>query len=129
MEWNAFSVKTRAMPGQLSLGYGMERFQRKSSADKSGRPIDDCAGLAENGWLVIAGVVQNGVVVLQDGASVPEGTQVTVVVRAGAPAAKLSEAEHRRIVQVVEGIAALPDENPSDTFSGADHDRVLYGDP
>ena len=31
--------------------------------------------------------------------------------------------------EIMDEIAALPDENPGDTFSGADHDKVLYGAP
>jgi hypothetical protein len=79
----------------------------------------------------IPGRIQNGVVALPSDISLPEGTEVTVVVPARPEAAKevLSEAEHRRILEIMDRIAALPDENPGDTFSGADHDKVLYGAP
>jgi hypothetical protein len=81
--------------------------------------------------MVIRGRVQNGVVVLEEAVSVPEGTEVTVVV--AAPQATsgdvLPEAERRRIQEIMDRIAALPDENPGDDFSGADHDKVPYGKP
>ena len=81
--------------------------------------------------MVIRGLVQNGVVVLQNDASLPEGTEVTVVVQAAPEAApdRMSEEERRRILEIMDRIAALPNENPGDTFSGADHDKVLYGEP
>jgi hypothetical protein len=79
--------------------------------------------------MVIRGRVQNGVVVLEEAVSVPEGTEVTVVVETPQASSDdaLPEAERRRIREIVDRIAALPDENPGDNFSGADHDKVLYG--
>jgi hypothetical protein len=29
-------------------------------------------------------------------------------------------------MEIMDRIAALPNENPGDTFSGRDHDKVLY---
>jgi hypothetical protein len=80
------------------------------------------------------GKVQNGVVVFDDPANLPEGTPVTVLVEpAQAPAPeppdRMSEEQHRRLLAALDAIAALPNENPGDTFSGADHDKVLYGEP
>jgi len=93
--------------------------------------------------MVIRGRVEHGVVVLDERVSLPEGTEVTVVVRAavqssevvtaeagpGPAAEQMSEEERRRILEIMDRIAALPDENPGDTFSGADHDKALYGAP
>jgi hypothetical protein len=81
--------------------------------------------------MVIRGRVKEGVVVLEDQVSLPEGTQVTVAVCAPPEAAAqpLPEEERRRIRKIMDRIAALPDENPGDTFTGADHDQVLYGEP
>jgi hypothetical protein len=81
--------------------------------------------------MVIRGLVQNGVVVLENDVSLPEGTEVTVVVRAASEPVgdRMSEQERRRIREVMDRITALPDENPGDTFSGADHDKALYGEP
>jgi len=81
--------------------------------------------------MVIRGRIQNGVVVLEDEISLPEGTEVTVVVGA-APVAreqKMSEEEHRRILEIMDRIAALPVKGSPEPFSGADHDKVLYGKP
>lgn len=82
--------------------------------------------------MVILGRVQNGVVVLENDASLPEGTEVTVFVRAQPGVGtreSMSEEERRRIREIMDRVAAMPDENPGDTFSGTDHDRVLYGEP
>jgi hypothetical protein len=85
--------------------------------------------------MTLHGKVQNGVVVLDGGACLPEGTPVTVLVvpraLASLPAAeeRMSDEERRRILAIMDRIASLPDENPDDTFSGADHDKVLYGEP
>ncbi len=78
--------------------------------------------------VIVRGRVQNGVVVLE-AASVPEGTEVAVVVPVGpSPASPaVPEAERQRIREVMDRIAVLPDEKPGDRFSGADHDKVLYG--
>jgi hypothetical protein len=80
--------------------------------------------------MVIRGRVRNGVVVLEDEASLPEGTEVTVAVCAepAAAAGSITEEHHRRLREARQAIEALPNESPGDDFSGADHDRVLYGD-
>jgi hypothetical protein len=80
--------------------------------------------------MVISGRIQNGVVVLASGASLPEGTEVNVVVRT-APEVQpsLTEPEHEQVVEMIARIAALPIEGATDAFSGRDHDRVLYGRP
>ncbi len=105
--------------------------------------------LTDNGGMVIRGLVQNGVVVLEDHVSLPEGTEVTVVVRAdsqqpgdgaaGEPSPaprdiqnthdRLPDDVHRQMLAEIERIAALPIEGDRTPFSGADHDRVLYGSP
>jgi hypothetical protein len=41
----------------------------------------------------------------------------------------MTEEEYRRVRAILDEIAALPNENPGDTFSGRDHDKVLYGEP
>lgn len=81
--------------------------------------------------MIIRGRVQNGVVVFENDASVPEGTEVTIVVRTDAePAAKrLTEQQRRALREARQHFEALPNENPSDNFSGADHDQVLYRSP
>jgi hypothetical protein len=85
--------------------------------------------------MTLQGRFHNGVVVLEGGAALPEGTPVTVLVEQRQPPAptqqgeRMTEEEHRRITEIMDRIAALPLENPDDTFSGKDHDKVLYGKP
>ena len=85
--------------------------------------------------MTLHGKIQNGVVVLDNGTGLPDGTPVTVLVEPRAeallppPEERMSEEERRRILAIMDRIASLPDENPGDTFSGADHDKVLYGEP
>jgi hypothetical protein len=80
--------------------------------------------------MVIPGRVHNGVVVLDSPASLPEGTEVTVSVCAPINGERqaMSDVQRRRYVEALVRIDALADENPSDTFSGADHDQILYGE-
>jgi hypothetical protein len=86
---------------------------------------------AENDCMVIRGRIHNGVVAFGDEISLPEGMEVTIVVpnEPETLADRMPEAERRRVLEIMDRIAAMPDENPGDTFSGADHDQVLYGAP
>jgi hypothetical protein len=84
--------------------------------------------------MVLHGRVQNGVVVLDDGSVLPEGTLVSVVAESAVPdgppqAERMSDEERRRVKQILDRITAMPDENPGDSFRGAEHDQVLYGKP
>jgi predicted DNA-binding antitoxin AbrB/MazE fold protein len=81
--------------------------------------------------MVIRGRIQDGVFVRDADVAVPEGTEVTVVVPVvpEAVSEEILDAERQRVLEIMDRIAALPDENPGDTFSGADHDKVLYGAP
>jgi hypothetical protein len=84
--------------------------------------------------MTIQGTIQNGVVVLHGSPQLPDGTPVTVMIeksQATTPIrqAQMSEEEHRRMIEILDRITAMPDENPGDTFSGADHDQALYGSP
>jgi hypothetical protein len=84
--------------------------------------------------MTLHGKIQNGMVVLDDATNLPDGTPVTVLVEAQAPVAppalsdRMSEEEHRRVRAILDEITALPNENTGDAFSGADHDKVLYGE-
>ncbi len=75
--------------------------------------------------------MENGVVVPNLGFSLPEGAEVVVYVCMPASDARndLGNTERQPVRQLMDSIAALPDENPGDTFSGADHDKILYGKP
>lgn len=83
--------------------------------------------------MTVQGVVQNGVVVLEPGIQVPEGAVVSVYIRpqTSAPPHRdlMTPEEKRRFLAAMDAITSLPSENPGDTFSGADHDKVLYGEP
>ena len=54
---------------------------------------------------------------------------MVVPARPQAASEVLSEAEHRRILEIMDRIAALPIEGSEEPFSGRDHDKVLYGKP
>jgi tellurite resistance protein len=93
--------------------------------------LDFPALTTDNRDMEIRGRVENGVVVPVPGASLPEGAEVVVSVCAVSSDAgdEWPEAERQRAAQLMDHIASLPDENPDDRFSGADHDKVLYGKP
>ena len=80
--------------------------------------------------MTLHGIVQNGVVVFDGNPAIPDGTEVSVVVPVspenGQTAAKASLRERRRAA--LAELLSLPNENPGDNFSGADHDQALYGD-
>lgn len=86
---------------------------------------------AENEGMLIRGRVHNGVVSFPSDVSLPEGLEVTVVVPTSSESSEsnLSEQDLGRIRKMMDDIASLPDENPGDAFSGAEHDKVLYGEP
>lgn len=85
--------------------------------------------------MTLHGTIQNGVVVLESSANLPNGTPVTVVVEPVVPPQpasvdnRLTDSQLQTRRAILDQISALPSENPGDTFSGADHDRVLYGEP
>jgi len=80
--------------------------------------------------MVIRGRIKNGVIVLDDATVLPEGVEVTVVVQSSAEPGEgeLSVEKQQRLRQASKRFESLPNENPGDRFSGAEHDRVLYGD-
>ena len=51
-----------------------------------------------------------------------EGTRVVVEYEVAEPTVDPQE-----LIRAVDEIAALPSEGPDDGFSGADHDKILYG--
>jgi hypothetical protein len=79
--------------------------------------------------MVIPGHIQNGMIVPDGAFSLPEGTEVSIVVRSGpvADGNAMSAEERRRYLDALARIDSVPNENPGDTFSGADHDHALYG--
>jgi len=71
----------------------------------------------------LTAVYENGVLRPSEPLPLGEGERVEVTVTTGEDAAR-----HAELVKALAEIAALPTEGPDDGFSGADHDRVLYGD-
>ena len=78
----------------------------------------------------IQGHYENGIVVPHNGVSLPDGTEVVITVRKKSPpnVKLMTDDERRRYLEALARIDAMPDENPGETFSGVDHDQVLYGD-
>jgi hypothetical protein len=80
--------------------------------------------------MVIHGHIENGIVIPHDAIPLPDGAEVTISVRTSAEASAIgmSDEERNRYLAGLARIDAVANENPGDTFRGADHDRVLYGD-
>lgn len=93
--------------------------------------LDNSAYRGYTVYMVISGRIHNGVVTLQGGVSLPEGMEVTVVAPAVGQSTHttLPESDRLRILKIMDRIAALPIEDSTEPFSGADHDKVLYGNP
>jgi hypothetical protein len=74
--------------------------------------------------MTIAGTVQNGVVILEGGPPLPDGTRVEVVI----PAAPNPPAEHGEpTIRSLLKFAGRADELPPDM--AAQHDHYLHGAP
>lgn len=73
------------------------------------------------------GRVTNGTIVLENGCPFPEHTQV-VVWATETTDDDMAEEGRNELLRAVEKIQALPVEGSRNGFSGADHDKVLYGD-
>lgn len=79
--------------------------------------------------MVIPGHIENGVVVFDGDVSLPEGAEVTVVVQSiGDKHEVMTKEQYKIYVDALSCIDSIPDENPGDSFGGADHDKVLYGE-
>jgi hypothetical protein len=85
--------------------------------------------------MTFQGKIHNGMVVFDGNPQLAEGTPVTVVVDKPKSVAQktekdqMSEDHRRRLLAALNSAAAMPNENPGDTFSGRDHDQALYGEP
>ena len=80
--------------------------------------------------MVLQGHVENGVVVPDGELSLPDGTEVTIVVRSGSPSSPeaIPPSQKQSYDRALERIDSIANENPGDNLSGADHDRALYGE-
>ncbi|MFN9605500.1 MAG: hypothetical protein ACK57G_10970 [Planctomycetota bacterium] len=77
--------------------------------------------------MVIKGIVHNGQIILE-GSLLPEGTQVLVTPIQSSESEELQKHDLNGLKEAIHRIASLACENDSnDGFSGADHDKVLYG--
>jgi hypothetical protein len=77
----------------------------------------------------VQGHIQNGLAVPDGSIALPEGAKVTIVVSEGAasPADVMTAEELAHYRRALVEIDTVPNENPGDSFRGADHDQVLYG--
>jgi hypothetical protein len=77
--------------------------------------------------MVIKGTVHNGLIRIEDSA-LPEGTQVLITPIKSPDSNALPERDLAALKTAIHRIASLACENESDDgFSGANHDKVLYG--
>ena len=77
--------------------------------------------------MVIKGTVHNGQIRFE-GTALPEGTQVLITLLKSPNSELLPEHDLTGLKTEIHRIASLACENASnDVFSGADHDKVLYG--
>lgn len=79
--------------------------------------------------MVIHGHIENGVIVPHGAVSLPEGAEVTIVLRDDSvlESDRMTPEQRATYLAGLAEIDALPNENPGDTFRGADHDQALYG--
>ena len=73
----------------------------------------------------VQAVYENGVFRPSEPVAIAEGARVELTVHPATPETGGSPEAFRKALAE---IAALPLEGPRDGFSGADHDKVLYGD-
>ena len=84
--------------------------------------------------MIIHGHIANGQIVPHDRVSLPDGAEVTIVVRdeqnnGNSTSKDAMLPEHRsKHRDALARIDSMPDENPGDNFRGADHDLALYSD-
>jgi hypothetical protein len=79
--------------------------------------------------MTLQGTIRGGMVVLDEPVQVPDGTKVSVFVPTADKKSDWRPADDPELRRkALAEILAIPDENPGDTFSAVDKDRVLYGD-
>lgn len=71
----------------------------------------------------VKAVYENGIFRPVDPVVLTDGEEVDLSVTTKGP-----EPDPQRLADALERIAAMPSEGPIDGFSGADHDKVLYGE-
>lgn len=73
--------------------------------------------------MTIAAIYEKGMLRLMEPMELPEGTSVEIIV-----IPKMSHSQPKSPADILAEIAALPLEDNADTFSGRDHDKILYPD-
>ncbi len=76
----------------------------------------------------VAGRIENGMVVFPAGTSLPEGVEVLVSLNEPGLGSNSPTEIRARCQGALARIDNVPNENLGDSFSGEDHDQVLYGD-
>jgi predicted DNA-binding antitoxin AbrB/MazE fold protein len=72
----------------------------------------------------IQAVYEGGVFKPREPVPLEDGAAVELTVRCDPP---FVPADAATVLRFIEEMAALPLEGPDDGFSGADHDKILYG--
>jgi predicted DNA-binding antitoxin AbrB/MazE fold protein len=72
----------------------------------------------------IQAIYEGGVFKPRDPVTLKEGAAVELTVRTEDP---FVPADPATVLRMVEEIASMPVQGPDDGFSGADHDKILYG--
>jgi predicted DNA-binding antitoxin AbrB/MazE fold protein len=73
--------------------------------------------------MTIAAIYEKGMLRLMEPMELPEGSSVEIIV-----IPKPSYSQPKSPADILAEIAALPLEDNADTFSGRDHDKILYPD-
>ena len=77
--------------------------------------------------MVIRGTVQDGQIRINVSGLLPEGSSVLVTPIEALPKNVESQYDLKAAKAKLREIIELPSLSPDDGFSGADHDRILYG--
>jgi predicted DNA-binding antitoxin AbrB/MazE fold protein len=70
----------------------------------------------------VGAIYKKGIFRLDSPVPLDEGAQVVLTIETEAPMRP-----PQRLVAALAEIAAMPAQSPDDGFSGADHDKILYG--
>ena len=70
----------------------------------------------------VGAIYEKGIFRLDSPVPLDEGAQVVLTIETEAPMRP-----PQRLVAALAEIAAMPAQSPDDGFSGADHDKILYG--
>jgi predicted DNA-binding antitoxin AbrB/MazE fold protein len=73
--------------------------------------------------MTVKALYEGGVFRPVERVAIAEGTEVEITVHVDAEPRPANALTHEALME----IASLPPEGPQDGFSGADHDKILYG--